>query len=78
MAIFRLHLNGGPRDDQYLDHWVSSFEVGAIRGGLTTITEAIEPMPMQTGRYELRLDANGDPVPHNLEGFVEADWKGWD
>ncbi len=75
---FRLHLNGGPRDDTYMEHWTSRLEVLAIRGGISTMLAAeAKPIPTETGFYEMRVDANGDPVPHNLQGFVEADWKGW-
>ena len=78
-TIFRLHLNGGPRDDQYFDHWTTWLEVAGIRGGINLMlgAEAGPALPMEHGRYEMRYDANGEPVPHNLEGFVECDWKGW-
>jgi hypothetical protein len=78
-TIFRLHLNGGPRDDSYIDHWMTTFEVAAVRGGLDTILDSgeVPTVATRTGQYRLRLDDNGDPVPHNLQGFVEADWQGW-
>jgi hypothetical protein len=79
--VIRLHLNGGPRDDTYIDHWLTTLQVARVRGGLNTILNAVaEPdhLGPQEGRYEMRLDSNGNPVPHNLEGLVEADWKGWD
>jgi hypothetical protein len=25
--------------------------------------------------YEARIDANGDLVPHDLEGYIEFDWQ---
>ena len=79
MTTFRLHLNGGPKDDEYLDHWTTELVVSAMRGGINTMlaAEAGVDIPVKTGRYVLRVDEAGDPVPHNLEGFVEADWKGW-
>jgi hypothetical protein len=40
--------------------------------------KAIPEVVTRLGRYELRRDSNGEPVPHNLAGFVECDWKGWD
>lgn len=75
--IFRLHLNGGPRDDTYLDHWTDVFEVESIRGGINAMLAAEGVVVTRKGCYRLRIDGNGEPVPHNLEGFVECDWKGW-
>lgn len=80
-AIVRLHLNGGPRDDTYIDHWTTTFEVAAIHGGVNTMLlaeEATVAPALKRGRYVVRLDSVGEPVPHNLEGFVECDWQGWD
>ena len=83
MAVFRLHLNGGPQDDRYVDHWVSDHAVASVRGGLSTIFAALDndaPPELATrrGLYRLRLDSNGEPVPHDMAGFVEADWQGWE
>jgi hypothetical protein len=77
--VIRLHLNGGPRDDTYLDHWTTTLEVAALVGGINSLLAAeAKPVPTKKGRYVLRRDGLGNPVPHNLEGFVEADWQGWD
>ena len=75
---FRLHLNGGPKDDTYLDHWTGTLEVASVRGGINTMLQA-DPMvdPIVHGRYRLRRDANNDLVPHNLQGYAECDWCGW-
>lgn len=42
-----------------------------------TFTTEVFATGMDTGTYELRRDGNGDPVPHNLAGAVEYDWRGW-
>jgi len=78
---YLLHLNGGPKDDEYVCHWdcqlyamvnkMSSLTVSDVLSEKVTpeFVEAVE------GVYTVRLDANGDPVPHNLDGYVEADWR---
>jgi len=83
VTVVRLHLNGGPYDDRYMDHWTSTLEVTALRGWswaeMGVVEDEAVPSPTtRSGRYVLRVDGNGEPVPHNLEGFVEADWQGWD
>lgn len=74
--VFRLHLNGGPRDDEYVEHWASSLELTALRLRPSYLDPAAE-VPLNRGRYVQRLDENGDPVSHDLAGFAEADWQGW-
>lgn len=81
MPTIRMHLNGGPYDDRYLDHWTSTLEVRKqprwLPGGL--VEDLATPSSLErTGHYVVRLDGNDQLVPHNLEGFVEADWQGWE
>ena len=77
----QLHLNGGPRDDEYVTHWQEVLEVAVapdMRVPLLLPSVPDVTPPVRRGRYVVRTDSNGERVPHDLTGVVEADWKGWD
>jgi hypothetical protein len=72
------HLNGGPRDDQYVICDSPLFGVSKLtRSGIVATTGASKLLPGREGAYSLRFDANGSPVPHDMDGYVEFDWQGW-
>jgi hypothetical protein len=79
--VISAHLNGGPKDDIY---WTVESHTWRI-AGMTRLSPALASdgatlteLPVKIGRYEMRRDVFGQPVPHNLEGVVEFDWKGWE
>lgn len=78
MAL-RMHLNGGPRDDAYVETQFPVFVVAKPTQQSWDWAVTTNPMvaTTTTGRYEPRRDYFGCQVPHNLSGWVEADWQGW-
>ena len=77
--MIHAHLNGGPLDDQYvvlesIVFWVARTPKQFAWG----LPEESIPMAVQKGHYGIRLDSNGMPVPHSLNGEAEFDWKGWE
>ncbi len=58
-----------------VDPPVFAFLNGGPWDGLTAI---LPPARMIYLDYEARTDANGDLVPHDLEGYIEFDWQGCD
>lgn len=74
------HLNGGPRDDQYIN--LERDELVIYRQERLPVSLSEDPSPIapahRLGRYRSRLDAFGQRVPHDLTGVVEFDWQGWD
>lgn len=55
------HLNGGPWDD----------DSAVLPPGRMIYAPWRLPY---AGRYEARIDGNGDLVPYNLDGEAEYDW----
>jgi hypothetical protein len=72
------HLNGGPRDDTYIVVERDEFVVARQERFTLSTANANDPVLFRTGRYRMRLDSNGDRVPHDLAGTVEFDFQGWD
>ncbi len=75
------HLNGGPKDDQYMvvqyaPLWVAKYQSLLPWSMSQTESSAMDPS-IKKGIYDIRLDDLGQPVPHDLTGTVEFDWKGW-
>lgn len=78
MMTVTAHLNGGPRDDDLLAvQNVEIFVVGMVRPVFVTEPVELFGPSFKQGRYVMRLDGNGQPVPHNLDGAIEYDWEGW-
>jgi len=79
--VILAHLNGGPRDDAMVALADAQYEfripkpVALVHTG--PLTTEVFAMGMDIGVYEMRLDGNSEPVPHNLAGAVEYDWTGW-
>ncbi len=76
-AAVDAHLNGGPRDDEYVV--VEGYELRVARmERLSADPVDTDAVPYKVGRYEARRDSNGDLVPHDLAGAVEFDFVGWE
>jgi hypothetical protein len=75
----RLHLNGGPRDDEVvsMSGYNHTLEIPGIIDPLPLASTALPTLSTKVGSYAPRRDDFGQLVPHNLEGVVEADWQGW-
>jgi hypothetical protein len=82
LTTFHLHLNGGPRDDQYVAHWDDILWVEKLSNlqDFWTTNLGLSPTLIETrrGHYRVRHTDLGHVVPHSRGGFVEADWQGWD
>ena len=76
---YKLHLNGGPRDDTYIVHWAPIlFIAGAVALSPALLSDgATAELSIKQGAYATRMNFIGEPVPHNLDGWVECDWVGW-
>ena len=73
------HFNGGPYDDRCYAVPRDVFYVPLMQVRLSLLpppdpNTPIEPS-MRTGVYKMRIDSNGDLVPHNLAGVIEYDWQ---
>lgn len=76
-TVIKAHLNGGPKDDQRVAVDRDEFLVaGTERPSLMQMDESMM-VTIKKGTYKMRRDFVGNPVPHDLTGFVEFDWKGW-
>lgn len=79
MSTVTAHLNGGPQDDVVicLPH-AGPFMVGkAPSMNVEEIMATTGVITLRHGRYTMRRDFLGEPVPHDLSGAVEYDWRGW-
>jgi len=78
-SVIRAHLNGGPRDDQYVAVPCDVFYIPGLPAGFQPFAEQTScdfSFP-KTGAYRARSGWFGDPVPHDLAGTLEFDWQGW-
>jgi hypothetical protein len=75
------HLNGGPKDDQYLVVEHDELRVSQFRPVNLFALVADEHGPITTsitqGAYRMRRDSLQQPVPRDLTGTIEFDWQGW-
>lgn len=86
MSPLSLHLNGGPRDDAYVECqfpilFVRKLVTNASGFSAAALLSADAPVVafrVVEGKYQVRRDVFGQSVPHNLAGWIEADWQGWD
>lgn len=79
MAL-RAHLNGGPHDDRYVSVNSDRYRVARSVDLSRALTEP-EPSAaasLRVGMYVMRCDVFGHPVPHDLAGVIEFDWRGWE
>lgn len=73
------HLNGGPMDDCHVVVQGITWRVEVERPWHLSPAENPNPVVIEVvrGVYEKRRDSFGQPVPHDLAGCIEFDWKGW-
>jgi hypothetical protein len=76
------HFNGGPYDDQEMAVFCDSWRVAVLRtppniGILPTAMHVAMETYVHEGEYHMRRDFLGEPVPHDLTGAIDFDWKGF-
>ena len=77
----RIHLNGGPKDDQELNIPDSRRVFYVARNADLTprgfYPDGLRAERTVEGNYFARFDGLGQLVPHDRAGTVEFDWQGW-